>query len=267
MVTKFFLATKLLRQPLEQLLSQHRPDCLVADMFFPWATDAARKFGIPRLVFHGTSFFSLCATECIRLYEPHRKVSSDSQPFTIPNFLDPIELTRAQLPEYLRRGTEDDLTKLLHESKESELRSYGVIVNSFYELEPAYADHYRTVLKRRAWHVGPVSLCNRDVEDKARRGKEPAINERECLEWLDSKEPNSVIYICFGSITRFNSSQLREIALALEASGRQFIWVVRRTVEGKDEEGFLPHGFEERMVRNGLSVISISRDITIFKFY
>ena len=59
----------MLQEPLEQLLQKCKPDCLVADMFFPWAIDAANKFGMPRLVFHGTSFFSLSASECMRLYE------------------------------------------------------------------------------------------------------------------------------------------------------------------------------------------------------
>ncbi|OWM83710.1 hypothetical protein CDL15_Pgr004140 [Punica granatum] len=254
MMDKFIKAIRLLQQPLEQLPREHCPDCLVADIFFPWATDVANKFGIPRLLFHGTSFFSLCASECIRLYEPHKKLSSDYEPFVIPNFPDSIELTRAKLPEYLRCDNETDLTKLICDSKESELRSYGIIVNSFYELEPAYADHYRNVLKRRAWHIGPVSLCNRDIEDKAKRGKKPAIDEHECLKWLDSKEPNSVIYISFGSIARFNSSQLREIALALVASGHQFVWVIRRLEDEKDEEGFLPDGFEKRMEGKGLII-------------
>ena len=74
LLSKFFTATVMLQEPLEQLLQECKPDCLVADMFFPWATDAANKFGIPRLVFHGTSFFSLSASECMRLYEPHEKV-------------------------------------------------------------------------------------------------------------------------------------------------------------------------------------------------
>lgn len=75
----FCLATKMLQEPLEELLLEQHPDCIVADMFFPWATDSALKFGIPRLVFHGTCFFSLCATECMRLYQPFRSVSSDSE--------------------------------------------------------------------------------------------------------------------------------------------------------------------------------------------
>ncbi|KAJ6345818.1 hypothetical protein OIU78_008476 [Salix suchowensis] len=45
MVAKFFVATAILREPLERLLEEIRPDCLIADMFFPWTTDAAAKFG------------------------------------------------------------------------------------------------------------------------------------------------------------------------------------------------------------------------------
>ncbi|KAI5314089.1 hypothetical protein L3X38_043265 [Prunus dulcis] len=64
-------------QLLEWLLLADQPSCLVADMFFPWATDAAAKFCIPRLVFHGTSFFALAASDCVRRYEPFKSMSSD----------------------------------------------------------------------------------------------------------------------------------------------------------------------------------------------
>ena len=74
MVAKFFVATAILQEPLERLLEEIHPDCLIADMFFPWTTNAAAKFGIPRLVFHGTSFFSLCVGQSLRLYEPQESV-------------------------------------------------------------------------------------------------------------------------------------------------------------------------------------------------
>ncbi|KAJ6310499.1 hypothetical protein OIU76_015263 [Salix suchowensis] len=191
MTKNFIVATTLLQEPFEKVLQEIHPDCIVADMFFPWATDAAAKFGIPRLVLPGD-----------------------------------IKLTRKQLPGYVREDVEDDFTKLLKTSKESELRSFGVVVNSFYELEPAYADHHRKVLGRRAWNVGPVSVCNRDIEDKSGRGKETSIDQHECLKWLDSKKLNSVVYICFGSMASFAASQLKEMATGLEASGQQFIWLV-----------------------------------------
>ncbi|KAJ9159526.1 hypothetical protein P3X46_025032 [Hevea brasiliensis] len=141
-------------------------------------------------------------------------------------------------------------------SRESEVKSYGVVVNSFYELEPTYADYYRKVLGRRAWHVGPVSLCNRETEEKACRGKEASIGKHECLKWLNSKKPNSVVYLCFGNVSNFNSSQLKEIATGLESSGLEFIWVVRRnkSSEEEDKEDWLPEGFGERIGERGLII-------------
>ncbi|TXG54095.1 hypothetical protein EZV62_019351 [Acer yangbiense] len=127
------------------------------------------KFRIPRLVFHGTGFFSLCTTAYMTMYEPHKQVSSDSEPFMVPGLPGDIKLTRKQLPDMMKSNHETDITKMLKASKEAELKSYGAVINSFYELElePAYADYYRNVLGMRAWHVGPVPLCN---EDKASNG-------------------------------------------------------------------------------------------------
>ncbi|KAJ7946517.1 Glycosyltransferase [Quillaja saponaria] len=236
MIPNFLKAVAMLQEPLEQILFEYHPDCLVADMFFPWATDAAAKFDIPRLVFHGTSFFSLCTSESLKLYEPQKNVSSDTEQFVIPNLPDEIKLTRMQLPNFGKIDEEKDTNKLLKEIKESDIRSYGVVVNSFYELEHAYADHYREELGRKAWHIGPVSLCNRDNEEKAERGKEASITEHECLKWLDSNKLNSVVYICFGSVASFTDSQLIEIAMGLEASGQQFIWVVNKSKHNEEEK-------------------------------
>ncbi|KAF3432014.1 hypothetical protein FNV43_RR26753 [Rhamnella rubrinervis] len=256
MEDKFFTAVTMLDQPLEQLLMEHRPNCLVADIFFPWATEVSAKFGIPRLVFHGTSFFALCAATNLFLHEPHKQISSDSEPFVIPNLPDEIKITRNQLPDYMKDESDSELSDFLKKVKESELNSYGVIVNSYYELEPAYADHYRNVLGMKAWHVGPTFLCNEEKKgNKAETGKQASISEQECLNWLDHKKPNSVIYVCFGSMANFDDAQLMEIAVGLEASGKQFIWVVKK---GKHEEGvkeeWLPGGFEKRMEGRGLIV-------------
>ncbi|GMH13492.1 hypothetical protein Nepgr_015333 [Nepenthes gracilis] len=254
MFGQFMAATDMLRSPLEQLLESRRPDCLVADMFLPWATDAAAKFDIPRLVFHGTSCFSLCAIEVLRLY-PLNVPLSDDEVFFLPHLPGDIKLTRLQIPVEYRENFEGQFKRFMNRIGESEVKSYGVIVNSFYELEPAYADYYRNDLGRRAWHIGPVSLCNRNREEKAQRGIEAAVDEHDCVKWLDSKEPNSVIYICFGSMAIFSSAQLHEIAMALESSGQQFIWVVkgRGDIRENDQE-WLPEGFEERMEGKGLII-------------
>ncbi|XP_042506754.1 scopoletin glucosyltransferase-like [Macadamia integrifolia] len=238
LVPKFFKSLDLLQKPLEDLLQEHRPDCLVADMFFPWATDIAAKLGIPSLIFHGTGFFSLCALDSLRRYKPFENIESETQTFIVPNLPDQIELMRSQLPVSLKTPSE-----LWQRIIESEGKSYGVLVNSFYELEPAYADHYRKVIGRKAWHIGPVSLSNRGIADKAQRvNRAKSIEDDECLSWLNSKKPNSVLFVSFGSVVRFTASQLIEIAMGLEASGCSFIWVVRAKDEG--EQRWMPEGFE-----------------------
>uniref|UniRef100_A0A7N0TW54 Uncharacterized protein n=1 Tax=Kalanchoe fedtschenkoi TaxID=63787 RepID=A0A7N0TW54_KALFE len=237
---QFFQAANLLRRPLEQLLEEEMPDCLISDYFFPWTLDSARKFGIPRIVFHGTSFFAMCAMEMVRVCKPYKSVSSDSEPFVIPNLPDEIRMTRTQ------EGKE------AADARESTLRSFGMVVNSFKELEPAYADHYRNVLQQRAWHVGPVSLCNRNIQEKRTRGKVAALGDSECLKLLDLKKPDSVIYLCFGSRVTFPDAQLRDIASGLEDSGQNFIWVIRRG--DTDSTDYLPEGFEERVKDRGLLI-------------
>lgn len=260
---QFYIATALLQEPLEQLFLKQSPDCIVADMFFPWATHSAAKFGIPRLVFHGTSFFSLCAITCLGLYHEHfNDVSSDSETFTIHNLPGEIKMKMMLVAPYVIKE-KTAVAKLLEESMKSELRSFGVVVNSFYELEKVYADHYTNVLGRRAWHIGPLSLCNRDNEEKAQRGKDTSIDEHECLKWLDTKKPNSVVYVCFGSMEKFPDSQLRDIAMGLEASGQQFIWVVKKRRE--NEEEWLPKGFEKRVEGKGLIVRGWAPQVVILE--
>ncbi|TXG73196.1 hypothetical protein EZV62_001775 [Acer yangbiense] len=79
--------------------------------------------------------------------------------------------------------------------------------------------------------------------------------------WLDLQPRNSVLYLSFESQNTISASQMMELALALEASGKNFIWVVRPPIgfdinsEFKANE-WLPEGFEERMKnsRQGLVI-------------
>lgn len=182
MTSKFIKAVNLLQQPLQQLLEELRPDYLVADGMFPWATDIASNVGIPRLVFHGTSCFAQCVADSLKRHEPFKKVASESEIFYVPGLPDQIKMTRLQLLDYVKETEETDRKGLINESIETELTSYGVLVNSFYELEPAYTKHYSQVLGRKAWYVGPVSLCNKNSKDKAERGNPAAIinDEHKC---------------------------------------------------------------------------------------
>ncbi|KAE8731470.1 UDP-Glycosyltransferase superfamily protein [Hibiscus syriacus] len=119
-------------------------------------------------------------------------ITSDSEPFTVPGLTEKIEFTKLQLPANYESWK--DVFDLIHEADQA---SYGVVLNSFEELESPFVEEYRKITK--AWCIGPVSLNHKDESDKAERGNKASINEQQCLKWLDSKEQSSVIYACLGS--------------------------------------------------------------------
>ncbi|BBH09607.1 UDP-glycosyltransferase 73B4 [Prunus dulcis] len=97
----FFKAIGLLQAPLEQLLLEDQPTCLVADMFFPWATDALQNLAFQGWFFMGLVSFALAASDCVGRYEPFKNTSSDSEPFVIPNLPGLIKMKRAQVPDFI----------------------------------------------------------------------------------------------------------------------------------------------------------------------
>lgn len=52
-------------------------------------------------------------------------------------------------------------------------------------------------------------------------------NTEVCMKWLNEREPNSVIYVSFGSIASLTELQMEEILEALLATNFNFLWVVR----------------------------------------
>ena len=243
---KLYRGITLLQTQIENFVTHHRPDCLVSDMFYPWTSDLANRLRIPRLVFHGACMFAMCMKESMRgPNAPHLKVNSDSDPFVVPGLPNQITMTRSQLPDYVR--TPNGYTQLMEQWREAELKSLGVVVNNFVDFDTDYTQHYKKIMGHKVWHVGPTALMNRNVEEKVRRGQnDTVVDQHVCMSWLNSKEPNSVLYICFGSACQFPDTQLYEIACGLGSSGHPFIWVVLGKDDEKEKENWLPKGFEEQ---------------------
>ncbi|RHN46578.1 putative soyasapogenol B glucuronide galactosyltransferase [Medicago truncatula] len=142
-------------------------------------------------------------------------------------------MTPLQLPDWL--GTNHSTTAYYKPIFESEKKSYGTLYNSFHELESDYKKLSNTILGIKSWSVGPVSsLANKDDEKKGNRGHmEELAEEEEWLNWLNSKQIESVLYLSFGSVTRLDNAQIVEIAHGLENSDHNFIWVVTYKEKGK----------------------------------
>ncbi|KAJ4977646.1 hypothetical protein NE237_008426 [Protea cynaroides] len=249
MLKNFFDAASMLQPALEQSLQEMdpNPSCIISDIGLPWTSHTARKFGIPRFYFNGMSCFTLLCNQNLFRHRPHDNVGSDSEPFVVPGMPHRIEFTKAQVMSTVL-DDEPIFSEFRKQIREAERTSDGVVINSFYELEPSYVNEYQKIMEKKAWCVGPVSLYNRSALDKADRGKKGAIDVDKCLEWLDSREVGSVVYVCLGSLCSLADSQLLEIGFALERSNRPFVWVVRQGSSTEFER------FEERIKGRGLLI-------------
>ncbi|GJT74149.1 UDP-glycosyltransferase 73E1-like protein [Tanacetum coccineum] len=251
---KLFAAMDLLEQPAEDLIRKLSPppDCIISDFLFPWTTDMARRFNIPRLVFHGPGCFWLMCMHVVFSSNELKTIKSDKEKFMLPGLPDQVEVTKLQItgsPKELR----PEQMGFWVRTTEAEKAAYGTVVHTFYELEPEYVKEYSKVKDTKVWCIGPVALSNKANLDIAERGNKAAIHEHDCLKWLDEKEPGSVFYVCLGSITRLSTEQAIEIGLGLESTNQPFIWFVRNKTE-ELEKWFSEEGFEERVKDRGLIV-------------
>ncbi|OVA17933.1 UDP-glucuronosyl/UDP-glucosyltransferase [Macleaya cordata] len=168
-------------------------------------------------------------------------ITSESESFVVPGLPDRIEITKAMLPENIYQ-TSGDLKDLCDQINAAELTDYGV-------------EGYMKAKSDKVWCMGPVSLRNKKTLDKAERGNKASINENQCLKWLDSRETFSVVYACFGSLCRLTSSEMMEVGLGLEASGRPFVWVIRGGERYSELEKWLSEEeFEEITKDRGLVI-------------
>ncbi|KAG8657438.1 7-deoxyloganetin glucosyltransferase-like [Manihot esculenta] len=79
------------------------------------------------------------------------------------------------------------------------------------------------------YSIGPLQLLLSQISDDCYDSIECNLwnEDFECIKWLDSKEPNSVIYVNFGSTTVMTMEQLVELAWGLANTNHNFVWITR----------------------------------------
>ncbi|PSS15686.1 Zeatin O-glucosyltransferase [Actinidia chinensis var. chinensis] len=147
-----------------------------------------------------------------------------------------------------------DFEKFVHDQIDFLKHNSGCLYNTSKVIESPYLNllaKEQISDNKKQWAIGPFNPV-------AVRG---GCNHRghECLEWLDKQEPNSVIYVSFGTTTCLSDEQIKELAVGLEQSGHKFVWVVRDADKGDvfvggERRAELPKGFEERVEGRGMLV-------------
>lgn len=140
----------------------------------------------------------------------------------------PFILTKDDMPDILNAPNHDDLfSKFLVEAVEADLNSWGIVVNSFVDLEGIdYVSSLESIYKnggaKKAWCIGPLFLYDQNHL--------PQNQQVPVIKWLDEQiTKGSIIYASFGTQAGILDAELDELALGLENSGFKFILVVRST--------------------------------------
>lgn len=174
---------------------------------------------------------------------PHTLTTSDE--FSLHEFPD-TRIHRSQLANHLLIANGADPWSIFLQRQLSLCtETDAVLANTVEEFETTGLRMLRRIMGVPVWPIGPLlrasaSPSSSSIDDKSF-----------IIEWLDLHPPASVLYISFGSQNTITESQMKELAMGLEASGRPFIWVIRPPagfdIKSEFRSEWLPEAFEERL--------------------
>ena len=215
-----------MKQPFENVVRDmiddgRPPICVISDFFLGWTLESCHLFGIPRVVSHALGVFSMAVSRSPSLRVPSVKDLLLSDPIEFSEMKIPFILNKSDIPAMLFNidDPNNPFVRLIKELGVANRNSWGVIVNSFEEIDGEYVgafeSHYFNEAK--AYCVGPLFLYDQPDQEL----------DASYIKWLDkyveSNQSGSVIYISFGSQINLSNDQMEEIAFGLEMAGHSFI--------------------------------------------
>ncbi|RCV22535.1 hypothetical protein SETIT_4G228200v2 [Setaria italica] len=227
----FLHATALLRAPFAEYLASlpSPPLAVVSDFFLGFTRRAAAVAGARRVVFNGMSCFASAICKALAAtppasFEPGARLR-------VPAMPEHVVVSAEEVPEGVtkRADPDDPFARFFaQEIGDSDVRSWGVLVNSFAALDEDYVPGLESFYEpgSRAWLVGPLFLAaGDDMPPEGEKEQDP----EGCLSWLDERaaQPGSVLYVSFGTQAHVTDAQLDELAHGLAQSGHPFLWAVR----------------------------------------
>ncbi|KAL1224496.1 UDP-glycosyltransferase 85A3 [Cardamine amara subsp. amara] len=219
--------------------------------------DAAKELGVPEVLFWTTSACGFIAYLHFYLFiEKGLSPLKDESCLTKEHLETVIDwipsmknLKLNDIPSFIRTTNPNDimLNFIVHETCRAK-RASAIILNTFDDLEHDIIQSMPSILPP-VYSIGPLHLLvNREVKEDSETGKMGSNlwrEETECLDWLDTKCRNSVVYVNFGSITVMSAEQLVEFAWGLAATKKDFLWVMRPDLVAGEEAAIPPEFLKE----------------------
>ena len=211
-------------QMIKKNAEQGRPvSCLINNPFIPWVTDVATGLGLPSAMLWVQS----CACFASYYHYYHGTVPfPDEEHPEIDVQLPWMPLLKYdEVPSYLYPTTPYPFLRraILGQYKNLD-KPFCILMETFEELEPELIKHMSEIFPIKA--VGPL-FRNPKASKTTVHGD--LLKADDCIEWLDTKPPSSVIYVSFGSVVQLKQDQWNEMACGLLNSGVSFLIVMKPT--------------------------------------
>ncbi|XP_059279740.1 7-deoxyloganetin glucosyltransferase-like [Lycium ferocissimum] len=237
--------------------------CIVSDGAMSFTLAATQDLGIPQVFFWTPSACGLLSYMHYRdLVEKGYTPLKDESYLTngyLETTLDWIPGMKGvrfrDLPSFIRTtNPEEYMIKFLIQETERSKMASAIVLNTFEPLEREVLKSLQALLPP-VYAIGPLHLLMEHVDDKnlEKLGSNLWKEDPKCLEWLDSKKPNSVVYVNFGSITPMTPNQLTEFAWGLANSQVDFLWIIRPDIVSGNKAVLPPEFLEETKERGMLA--------------
>ncbi|KAG4119046.1 hypothetical protein ERO13_D11G054850v2, partial [Gossypium hirsutum] len=142
------------------------------------------------------------------------------------------------IPSFIRTIDPNDIMFDFMESEAQNcLKSSAIIFNTFDELEHEVLEAIVAKFPR-IYTLGPLSLLGRHVPESHFSSLRSSLwkEDTNCIEWLNQREPKSVVYVNYGSVTVMSDYHLKEFAWGLANSKHPFLWIFFEEVK---DRGFI----------------------------
>nr|XP_023874839.1 7-deoxyloganetin glucosyltransferase-like [Quercus suber]POE83050.1 7-deoxyloganetin glucosyltransferase [Quercus suber] len=235
--------------------------CIIADGCMSFTLDAADKFRIACVLFWTPSACGFLSYMHYRHLVKRGLIPLKDASYLTNGYLETEidwipgmkNIRLKDLPSFIRTTDENDimLNFLIRESERT-LRASAVILNTFDSFEQDVLDALSSMLPC-LYTIGPLVLLDDQIKDDNLKaiGSNLWKEELDCVEWLNSKKPNSVVYVNYGSITIMTPQQLIEFAWGLANSEKPFLWIIRPDLVGGDS-AIVPFEFVTKTKDRGM---------------
>ncbi|XP_059631961.1 7-deoxyloganetin glucosyltransferase-like [Cornus florida] len=234
---------------------------IVSDGFMTFTITAAEEFGLPVVL-----LWTLSACGFMGFYQLRPLVERGLAPLKDPSdltngFLDaPVDwipgmknMRLKDLPIFFGTTDPNDIVfNYTMEATERAPKASAIVLHTFDALEPEVLNTLASMFPL-VYTIGPLQLLLNQIPEQEQCLSSVGYNlwkeEVECLQWLNSKQPNSVIYVNFGSVVVMKPQEVLEFGLGLANSNHSFFWVIRPDLVVGDSAIFEPEfleGIKER---------------------